>query len=140
MNGAPHHTNYGESLVVSVVIFASSWSDVSRALERLPLGMSYVEQVEHVRKLTTQVWSELVVDQTGVGRGVVDMFRDKALVLHAVSITAGDAEPSYELVKGGQNWKVSKRLLVSTLVALLHSERLKISTGLPLAQTLVDEL
>jgi len=109
-------------------------------LDRLPLGMSYVEQVSIVQKLTTQVWSELVVDQTGVGRGVVDLVRDKGLLLHAVSITAGDAEPSFELVKGGQNWRVSKRLLVSTLVALLHSERLKISAGLPLAQTLVDEL
>jgi len=111
-----------------------------RHLERMPLGTNYVAQVDHVQMLVGAVWSETVVDQTGVGRGVVDLFRDRGIALHAVTITAGNAEPSYELAKGGQNWKVSKRLLVSTLVALLHSERLKIASALPLAETLTAEL
>jgi hypothetical protein len=51
-----------------------------RHLERLPLGMSYPQQVLHVVGLTARepLASKLAgtyVDETGVGRAVFDMFR-----------------------------------------------------------------
>ena len=53
--------------------------------------------------------SQLVVDGTGVGAPVVDMFRQKRLVPIAITITGGDT------VTGERdNYRVPKRYLVST--------------------------
>src|SRR4051794_17471212 len=65
-----------------------------RHLQRWPLGTSYPEVVAAVGKMFSQPplkGSVLVVDGTGVGRAVVDMFRQARLVrnLHAVTITGG---------------------------------------------------
>src|SRR5688572_26843615 len=69
-----------------------------RHLERMPLGISYPDIVKQVSE---RVWAlngmdasmTLVVDQTGVGRPVVDLLRDAALPcqLVPVMITGGQA-------------------------------------------------
>ena len=49
-----------------------------RHLERLKLGMSYVEQAGYIHQMmhtAPLTKATLVVDQTGVGRPVVDIFR-----------------------------------------------------------------
>lgn len=80
----------------------------------------------------------LVVDATGVGRPVVDMFRlEDGLLPTAVLITGGD-ETSYDVESG--MWRVPKRELVSTVQVLLHSKRLNISDAIPLTATLNEEL
>jgi len=77
----------------------------------------------------------LVVDETGVGAPVVDMFRAINIAPIAVTITAGTT-PDH--VAGG--WHVPKRTLVSTVEVLLSSARLRIAAGLPHARTLTEEL
>ena len=79
--------------------------------------------------------SALVVDQTGVGAPVVDLFRRAHARLIAVSIHGGDSE-----TRDGKTWRVPKRNLAGVLQVLFQSGRLKISKKLPLAGTLQAEL
>ena len=113
----------------------------ARHLERLPLGTSYPAQVERIREIVLRlpaspVKPRLVVDQTGVGRPVVDMLRlagqDR---LMAVSIHGGD-----QTTRDGLEWRVPKRELVSVLQVLLQSKRLEVAKQLPDAETLVKEM
>jgi hypothetical protein len=79
----------------------------------------------------------LAVDQTGVGRAVVDMIRDAGLYaqLSPVLITAGHATTYGE----DGAWHVPKKELVSTLQVLLQGARLKIAR-VPDREVLVKEL
>jgi hypothetical protein len=106
-------------------------------LERLPLRTSYPAQVAHVEHLMRRLRgpSELVLDLTGVGRAVGDLFAVRGLAPIGVTITAGDATTSE-----GLNYHVPKLNLVSRLQALLHNDQLKIHKGLADAQALVAEL
>ncbi len=79
--------------------------------------------------------ADLVVDGTGVGRAVVDLFVAAGLRPVAVTITGGDAASG-----GGREWRVPKRDLVSVVQVLLETKRLKVAASLPLAPVLVDEL
>jgi len=125
-----------------------------RHLERLPLGTPYPQQVERVTQVLAQVeqqlrewrlsnyYSEqprsprLVVDQTGVGRPVVDMLRSAGhRGLTAVSIHGGDSSS-----REGRDWRVPKRELVSVLQVLLQTDRLAVAASLPHAQTLTKEM
>jgi len=112
-----------------------------RHLERLPLRMPYPEQIEHIQALLRRplmtLATDLVIDQTGVGRPVVDMFRQAGLRPIAVTITAGDSEGKGERV---DEWRVAKSVLVSRLQSLLHAGELKISKKLEDAQVLGWEL
>jgi hypothetical protein len=113
-----------------------------RALERIPLGTPYPAIVQRVSWLVSQLElaePQLVVDATGVGRPVVDLFRQGHHKIVGVTITGGDAT-SNERVRGGEDWRVPKRDLVSALAVLLDAGRLKIANALPHARTLVDEL
>ena len=110
-------------------------------LERLPTGTPYPAQVARVKELhdrlsrDTKTKPHLVVDQTGVGRPVVDMLRATGLKPVAVTITGGDA-----VSQDGDNYRVPKRDLMSAVQVLLQSERLKIARGLTEAHTLTSEL
>lgn len=116
-----------------------------RHLERLPLGTPYPEQVKRVSTLLQALRAlpagkrapvHLVVDQTGVGRPVVDMLREAGhYTLHAVTIHGGDTA-----TRDGQEHRVPKRELVSVLQVLLQSRRLLIAAELPLAETLQREM
>jgi hypothetical protein len=77
----------------------------------------------------------LVVDATGVGRPVVDMLRDEGLHPNSIWITGGDS-----VNEDGNEYRVPKRELASTVQALLQSGRLKFAQNLPLREVLVDEL
>jgi hypothetical protein len=113
----------------------------ARHLERLPIGTPYPAQVARVVELSGHLKAEtgtaplLVVDQTGVGRPVVDMLRAAELSPIAITITGGDA-----VTQDGKDYRVPKRDLVSVAQVLLQSERLKIAKGLKQAQTLTAEL
>jgi hypothetical protein len=77
----------------------------------------------------------LVVDQSGVGRPVVDMLRETKLWPMAVTITGGDRES-----QDGPEYRVPKRVLVSTLQVALQSERLKVAASLAEAKRWADEM
>src|SRR6188472_4247262 len=106
-------------------------------LERLPLGTAYPGVVAHVGRLLTKLpgHSELVIDFTGVGRPVFDMFVYSGISPTGVLITGGTAE-----TRDGLTCTVPKLTLVSRLQALLHEGRLKIQRELDEAETLVREL
>lgn len=113
----------------------------ARHLERLPIGTPYPAQVARVKELSERLARDtgdtplLVVDQTGVGRPVVDMLRAAELSPAAVTITGGDT-----VTQDGRDYRVPKRDLVSSVQVLLQSERLKIASSLKEAATLTAEL
>lgn len=110
-----------------------------RDLRRFPLGTPYPQIVQQVEGILSaqplRGCCALVVDATGVGRPVVDLFRASGLALIGVTITGGDAVSQDE-----SGYRVPKRDLVSALQVLLQSGRLKFAEGLPEVPTLVREL
>jgi hypothetical protein len=106
-------------------------------LERLPLGTPYPAIIAHVGRLLTKLpgHPELVIDFTGVGRPVFDMFVYSGIYPTGVVITGGMTE-----TRDGRTCFVPKLDLVSRLQALLHEGRLKILRELDEAETLVREL
>lgn len=110
-----------------------------RWLERYEIGTRYPTVVKRVAALLAREPladnADLVVDQTGVGRPVVDMLRDADLAPICVTITAGDA-----VTRQPAGWHVPKRDLVSALVVPFQNGGLSIAPTLPLAPKLVAEL
>lgn len=109
-----------------------------RHLERFPIGTRYPDQVRRVVELmAAPVFRDatLVVDQTGVGRPVVDMFREAGLDLIAVTIHGGDV-----VTHEGLDYRVPKRDLVMAAVTIMQSRRFKVVRSLAEAQTFVKEL
>jgi hypothetical protein len=112
-----------------------------RHLYRWQLRTSYIDIVADVVRLFATpplTGSTLVIDGTGVGVAVVDLLRKAkpAARLVPVTITGG----SHVARREAGSWSVPKKELASTLAALLGTRRLQISPGLPLAQTLAEEL
>jgi len=111
-----------------------------RHLERFPLGTSYPAICDRIVELFAKppvARATLVVDQTGVGRAVVDMIgraRPKATI-RPITITSG-----MEIVPDGAGWHVPKKELVTILQVLLQSRRLQVAAKLPMAAVLVKEL
>lgn len=129
-------------------------------LEQLPLGNAYPWIVGRVTKLfespalhyilddatlTTEHYDppQLVIDATGVGRAVVDMFLDARpdAETHPLTITAGDSVREERWNNSGAKafW-VGKRHLVSAIQAALQSGRLKVNPTLDDAPVLKAEL
>jgi hypothetical protein len=111
-----------------------------RYLERVPLGTPYPAIVRDVLRLRATAplsgESPLIVDRTGVGRAVADMFTEAgAGGVHAISIHGGDA-----VSRETDHDRVPKRDLVGTLIRVHQGERLHTAAGLPLFPTLVQEL
>jgi hypothetical protein len=98
-----------------------------RHLERFELGTPYPRVVERVVELFAGpplAGGNLAVDQTGVGRPVVDTLRaarPKATV-RPITITAGSA-----VAPDGAGWHVPKKELVSVPQVLLQSRRLQVA-------------
>ncbi len=98
-----------------------------RHLERLKLNMSYVDQARYIFELMNTAplkGGTLVVDQTGVGRPVVDIFRKAGLDPIGVTITSGEAQTRDKL--NPRDYRVAKTLLVSRLQSALHDGSLKV--------------
>jgi Terminase RNaseH-like domain len=79
--------------------------------------------------------SELVIDATGVGPAVTDIFSKRGRSFKAVKIHGGDTES-----REGSIHRVPKRNLVSALQAALQTGTLKIASSLELAEVLRQEL
>jgi hypothetical protein len=114
---------------------------VVRHLERLRLGMSYPEVVQEVRAILVRppldVTTKLVIDETGVGRAVGDIFVQEGMRPERVTITAGSEET---IAPGFNRWSVAKQILVSKLDAALHTGLLRIAKELREAGPLAEEL
>lgn len=109
-----------------------------RHLDRFTLGTRYPSIVEEVAKMLATPILEgaaLVVDGTGVGRAVIDMFVTAGLNPIAITITGGDT-----VTRDGNYYRVPKRDLVGAVQVPLQDKRLKFADSLRLVQTLVDEM
>lgn len=110
-------------------------------LERLPLGMPYPEQVGHVANILRRppldkLSPKLVIDETGVGRAVGDIFDQAGLRPERVTITAGLEVTQHDAC----SWHVAKSILISGLDAALHLGELRIAAKLHDATALGEEL
>lgn len=111
-------------------------------LERAPLGTGYPSIVRHVKTLygALRGLSEdvsLVVDATGVGAPVVDMFIEAGLEPFAVTFTAGH---KVTIGKKPRAYGVPKKDLVAVAVVALQNGTLNIAKELKHAETLRKEL
>lgn len=126
----------------------------ARHLQRFQLGTSYPSIVKRVIEIREKLGGgTLVIDATGVGRPVVDLFWEAGLTPWAVTITGtGDAhnQERESVKKRGMfytptlreklTWNVPKRDLVGVLSVTFQNHVLKVSSKLPDAKTLTDEL
>src|SRR3954447_23351782 len=100
-----------------------------RYIERLPLGMSYPAQIQHVANLLGReplVGATFALDYTGCGRPVADQFQRAGLRPQKVLSTAG----TQVTMNGGDAHHVPKGFLVSGLESRMHSGELKIAAEL----------
>lgn len=111
-----------------------------RLLERPPLRTSYPAIVEAVKTLLASPPlkhnTRLVLDQTGCGRPVYDLFVQAGLSPVGITIV-GTGEAHWV---ASNQWHVPKRDLVAVTKVLLQSGRLRVAEGLPLAPTFLQEL
>jgi hypothetical protein len=110
-------------------------------LERMPLHTPYPGIAWRVRSLLGHPLlrdrSEVVLDETGVGRAVRDLFFDQGIFPVCVAITAGIDETEIEQ---DRYYHVPKLSLISRVQSLLHDGRLQIQKDLPDTPALVAEL
>lgn len=114
---------------------------IVRWIEKIPLGTSYVQVVERIAVVGEYAQRighpVLVLDSTGVGRGVVDMLKKRTPIsLRAVTFTGGDSENQTD----AYSFRVPKRDLVTALELVLQSRRLDVVPDCPLQQDLRAEL
>lgn len=113
-----------------------------RHLQRWEHGTAYPRIVQDVVQLldTAPLRADramLVVDATGVGAPVVDLFRAEQVNHAPVTITGGFAV-GWDLQRG--SFTVPKRDLVSVMAVLLEQRRLRIPEALPTRDLLTREL
>jgi hypothetical protein len=109
-------------------------------LHRWPLGTPYPAIVADVtRWLGTPRLkaAPLVLDRTGIGRAVADLFKPLEARRVPVTITGGTKAIRDEDTGA---WSVPKKDLVGTVQVLLQAGRLRIAPALPEAATLEREL
>jgi hypothetical protein len=112
-----------------------------RHLERFPPGATYPAIVAAVaaRAGTSPLYrSPLVVDQTAVGKGVIDRLRRAQPAPWVVPVVIGAGQAVQQDERGG--WLVPKKELVTCLQLVLQARRLKVAPELPDAELLVTEL
>src|SRR5262249_17464222 len=93
-----------------------------RHIQRFPLGTACTEIVSAVATLGRKEplrQAPLVVDQTGVGRAVVDMLRQTASGVIAVTITSGHAVTRAE----DGSYHVPKKELITALQVVMQGRR-----------------
>lgn len=113
-----------------------------RHLARLPLGLAYPVQVSEVQRLLARPPLDrgcgLVLDETGVGRAVGDIFDAAGLRPLKVTITAGDEQTGGYGDHGRA--RVPKGQLISAVDAHLHTGQLKFAADLTEASAMAEEL
>jgi len=108
------------------------------AIRRFELGTLYPEMVLQVREILCRHpfrGATLVIDKTGVGTAIADLFEVTGISPVKVTITGG-GKTTFE----GRDWHVPKNELISCVGAALHTDTLHIHPTLPHAETLKSEL
>lgn len=110
-------------------------------LDRAPLGTHYTDIVDTIcTTLDTPKFrgkTLLVVDGTGVGVAVTEMFmrRSDAPLIVEATITAGERNRI-----GRTKAKIAKKNLLDQMRILLEQDRVRIAAGLPYVETLLNEV
>lgn len=113
-----------------------------RFLERPPLGTSYTAIVRRVAEIYQNLINQfeekpvLVIDRTGCGRPVFDMFKDICLRPVGISIHGGNNVSEGD----SRHYSVPKRDIVGFLQALNQSDHLMVSPELALRDVFIHEL
>jgi hypothetical protein len=124
-------------------------------LERLPLQMPYPAMVKTVRTRLEPIGERcaLIVDATGVGRGVVDLFREgwtdydrltmervtrpgKPTIIAVTLLTNALSQPRAER---WDEWHVSRREVIMAFLLCLQQQRFQGAASLPELHTLIQE-
>jgi hypothetical protein len=123
----------------AIAIVEAAGTDLHlRHLERYPLRTPYPEIADGVARLVREPLlsqrskPELIVDETGVGKAVTDMLRERKLTFRPVTITGGDAVRTGTTRERGTSYRVPKRDLVGALEVPFHTGTLKVAEGLVL--------
>lgn len=135
------------------VSYALEWEELGpaqqavRHLERFPLGTSYVDVVERVKQMLWQDVlrqgnTKLVVDATGAGAPVVDLFRRDREITRVCDLTAMTITSGAQATKGRGpgDWMVPKQDLMSGLALMFEERRILIARGMTESRQLVEEL
>ncbi len=106
------------------------WDLCLRYLLRFPLGTPYQAVVASVDDTlrTKASGAPLVVDATGVGAAVLEMFRHSSIYLHPVVITGGD-----HVNYAAGRLHAPKTEIVTTLALLLEQDKFRMARDLPFA-------
>jgi len=108
-------------------------------IKRWDLGTSYPEVVRDTAALyeapETGQDPTLVMDATGLGAPVVDLFHEEGLSPIEIVFTGGDS-----VTREGRTYRVPKADLATCVQTLLQADRLKIVEALDLAPKLVQEM
>jgi hypothetical protein len=110
-------------------------------LQRFELRTPYPIIVERVQAMLQRPElggkAELLLDVTGVGRGVLDMFHEAKLYPLAISIHGGS-----NTTHQGREWHVPKKDLVYSLTALSQARPVRLALGerLPFAAEVKAEM
>lgn len=111
-------------------------------LQRFELGTQYPAIVDKVKLMLENPDiarnNHLILDATGVGEPVLQMFRGVGIDPVGVTLTAGTEVT--ETTDGYEGYHLPKRQLVSALMVLVQSGRLKIADGLEHAPIFEEEL
>lgn len=109
-----------------------------RGLQRLPLGIGYMEQCSIIAQMLADTKidrAEVFMDATGVGKPISDLFNRAGIDHRPVWITGGIESNDH-----GAGFTVPKLHLISRLQAALHSGELRIAKSLPEAGAFTREL
>lgn len=112
-----------------------------RHMERAPLRTAFPEVVRRVREvargLNVGPGATLVMDATGMGVPVVDLFWQASLECEFVPVVITSGEKAR---RDGREWHVPKRDLVMGVQMMLAQGELAFAKGLPQWDRLVEEL
>jgi hypothetical protein len=110
-------------------------------LQRFLLHTPYPEIVTAVARLASVpllLQAPLIVDQTGVGRPVVDMLRNAVGAARIIPVTITSGQTASVQPDGSRH--VPKKDLVTCMVSLMEDRRLKVARDLAETRALTEEL
>ena len=139
------------AVVEQIIDSGGNWLVKTRALElrhleRLPAQTSYPDTVERVATLLSsaeidegEAYGEagVVLDTTGSGRAILELFKRAAITPVVVTIVGGGLrEEEVEF----NDWRLPKVELVGALRVAYETERLRMAKSLELVPDLLNEL
>jgi hypothetical protein len=114
-------------------------------LGRFPLNTDYVLMGQTVAAAVRTIGGGahkpvLVIDHTGVGRGVFDIFRALRLGIPLLGVTITGGQQAQQDKDRPWEWTVPKKDLVSALQVVVQNDRLRVAPKLALAEVFTKEM